>query len=239
MKYKVLITSSGTGSRLGKLTSDKNKSLVKVGDAEVILHIIRSYPEDSEFIITIGYLGDGVRSFLRQELPHRNITFVDVDLYEGKGSSLGYSLLKAEEAIDCSFIFHCNDTLVFEEIPIYFSENWIGWSRGKSDRLFSHDTYSSIKIIEGQVSKIYPKGQGKSNSLHIGLVGIADHQEFFKDLRDVWKKNPLDASLNDVSAINVMITKGYGFAAKEFSSWLDTGNLPSLVFAESQVAVPD
>lgn len=235
MKYKVLITSSGTGSRLGKLTKRKNKSLVKVGGEEVILRTINSYPDTSEFVITIGYLGDEVRKFVEKNLPDKKITFVEVNCYQGKGSSLGYSLLSAENNIDCPFVFHCNDTLVFEAIPVSFSNNWVGWAKGNNNSLFSNKTYSSLHIENQEVSKIFPKGVGDSDKLHIGLVGIHDYKLFFQRLRQLWEYDPLDSTLNDVAAINLMIDSNVKFTAKEFSTWLDTGNPESLHFAEERI----
>ena len=55
--YKVLLTTSGLGSRLGNLTKFTNKSLVRVGDKPVISHIIESYPDDVEFVVTLGQIG--------------------------------------------------------------------------------------------------------------------------------------------------------------------------------------
>lgn len=239
MKYKVLISSSGTGSRLGELTKNKNKSLVKVGNVEVILRTIHSYPDSSEFIITLGYKGDDVEKFVKEKLPNRSISFVEVDLYEGKGSSLGYSLLAAESSIDCPFIFHCNDTLVFEKIPTDFSSNWIGWSKGGDDSLFSNKTYSSLEVNNGEVSKIFAKAEGYSHKLHIGLVGISDYAQFFQELRSLWQKNPNDSTLNDVSAIRKMIESGVSFTAKEFPTWLDTGNPTSLKHTEEWLRTAD
>ena len=50
MKYKVLITTSGIGSRLGDLTDFTNKSLVRIGDKPAISHIIDMYPVDTNFV---------------------------------------------------------------------------------------------------------------------------------------------------------------------------------------------
>jgi len=63
VEYKVLITTSGIGSRLGKLTNYTNKCLVRVGDIPAISHIIESYPIETKFVITLGYDGDYVRQF--------------------------------------------------------------------------------------------------------------------------------------------------------------------------------
>ena len=52
-EHKVLITTSGIGSRLGKLTDFTNKSLVRIGDKPAISHIIEYYSEDTSFVISI------------------------------------------------------------------------------------------------------------------------------------------------------------------------------------------
>jgi NDP-sugar pyrophosphorylase family protein len=92
---RVLITTSGTGSRLGTLTTNTNKSLVQVGDKYAICHIIENYNDDAEFVITLGYYGNYVKDFLELAYPMKKIHYVYVDKYEGAGSSLGYSMLQA------------------------------------------------------------------------------------------------------------------------------------------------
>ena len=44
--YKVLITASGLGSRLGNLTKFTNKGLVRIGKKPALSYIIESYPDD-------------------------------------------------------------------------------------------------------------------------------------------------------------------------------------------------
>ena len=46
--YKVLITASGLGSRLGNLTKFTNKGLVRIGKKPALSYIIESYPDDVE-----------------------------------------------------------------------------------------------------------------------------------------------------------------------------------------------
>ena len=61
--YKVLITTSGIGRRLGDLTKYTNKSLIKVSDKLAICHIIERYNKNVEFVITLGYYGNLVKDF--------------------------------------------------------------------------------------------------------------------------------------------------------------------------------
>jgi len=92
-EYKVLITTSGLGSRLGNLTDYTNKCLIRVADKPAISYIIESYPTNIEFVITLGHFGSHVKQFLELAYPNHKFTFVEVDKYKGEGSSLGYSIL--------------------------------------------------------------------------------------------------------------------------------------------------
>ena len=112
MKYKVLLLTSGIGSRLGNITQYTNKSLVRIGKKPAICHIIDCYAEDVEFVITLGYFGDQVKELLELAYPDRKFTFVWVDNYDGPGSSLIYSLLQAKDVVDCPFVFQTCDTLI-------------------------------------------------------------------------------------------------------------------------------
>ena len=82
--YKVLLTTSGIGSRLGELTDFTNKALVRLGDKPSISHIIDSYPKDIEIVVTLGYYGNHVSDFLKLVYPDRKITFVDVPNFPEK-----------------------------------------------------------------------------------------------------------------------------------------------------------
>jgi hypothetical protein len=63
---------------------------------------------------------------------------VDVDLYEGPGSGLGYTILKCEQYLQCPFIFCTNDTIVIEDIPKP-DHNWIGY-----DEVYDNDLYRTF-----------------------------------------------------------------------------------------------
>ena len=60
----VLIPSAGVGSRLDYHTQHYNKAMIQIGDVPVISHIIESYPENTEFIIMLGYKGEHIKQYL-------------------------------------------------------------------------------------------------------------------------------------------------------------------------------
>ena len=74
--YKVLVTTSGVGSRLGQITDYTNKSLVTIGDKPAISHIIESYPSDITMVVTLGYFGNHVQEYLQLCYPERSFEFI-------------------------------------------------------------------------------------------------------------------------------------------------------------------
>lgn len=222
MKHRVLITTSGIGSRLGNLTKHTNKCLIRIKEKPVISYIIEGYPKSTEFVITLGYFGNHVREFLEIAYPQRKFIFVNVDKYQGKGSSLLYSMLKARKFLQMPFIFHASDTLVFEKVPSP-SKNWAAGFKGTNSAI-----YRSFDVIDGFVEKIYDKGIINPDLLHIGLVGVFDYKEFWKEASKIYKKDGNDQSLSDVHIIEKALNKGKRFHAIEFKEWNDTGNAQSL-----------
>lgn len=156
--YKVLITTSGTGSRLGNLTKETNKSLVLLQGKPIIDYIIESYPKEIELVFTLGYFGDKVKEYLIKQYPDKKLTFVWIDKYQGEGSSLGYSMLQAKDQLQCPFIFHCNDTIVVGKIPLPVNFNWNGGSKGLNPEIFNTNFLSSFTIENGYVKIMNRKG---------------------------------------------------------------------------------
>lgn len=228
--YKVLITTSGLGTRLGELTEYTNKSLVRVGKKPALSYIIESYPKDIEFVITTGHYGNQVKEFVKLAYPDRKITFVDVDKYEGLGSSLGYSMLQAKDHLQCPFIFHAGDTIVKGEILSPLEKNWNGGFQGKSTA-----QYTSFKVINEKIPFINEKGATDFDLIHIGLVGIKDYKIFWQELEKLYKENPNDSALNDTRVLNQMFKRGITFYAKKFSVWFDVGNSEGLNYTRNHI----
>ena len=220
--YKIVIPCAGTGSRLGNITKDINKALVTVGDLPVIARIIRQFPHDVEFIILLGYKGKLVKQVVDVLFPNHQITYVDVDRYEGPGSGLGYSLKKAKHLLQTPFIFIPNDTIVQNQDinldPTKFG-NWIGYSLGGELFGGSRAQYRGITKDQNHVlTKVLPKDID-SSFLYTGICGIFDYEAFW------------DAMENDQA---VDVGEAYGInslknvTCHEIENWFDCGNQSEL-----------
>ena len=233
MKYKVLITTSGLGQRLGELTKYTNKSLIRIGKKPAISYIIEAYPNDTEFLITIGHFGNQIKDFIKIAYPNSKVTFVEIDKYQGSGSSLGYSMLAAKKYLQCPFIFHASDTIVTEQIPAP-NKNWNGGFIGTNSA-----SYSTFSVSKNVVGLINDKGALDYDFIHIGLVGIKDFKSFWYNLESLYLgsiyKDSNDTSLNDCKVLNVMIEEGKKFELCEFKNWLDIGNVDGLNKAREKI----
>jgi choline kinase len=219
--YKVLITTSGLGTRLGNLTDYTNKALIRVTDKPVISYIIESYPKDTSFIITLGYYGTHVKQFLSLAYPDRNFTYVEIDKYQGEGSSLGYSILQCRNVIDRPFIFHASDTILKDfKIPC-LENNWIVGSY-KEDS----SQYRTLNLSNEKILKINEKGELGYDFSYVGVAGIKDFESFFINLDMLISNNHVDTS--DIHVINEMLLDK-DFYYKHADNWYDMGNTAELI----------
>ena len=89
--------------------------MIQLGDTPVISKIIDSYPKKTKFIVITGYKGVHIKEYLRLVYPKRNIKIINVDLFEGPGSGLSYTLSKSLKFINEPFFFHANDTILTDK----------------------------------------------------------------------------------------------------------------------------
>jgi hypothetical protein len=227
---KVLITTSGVGSRLGEITKYMNKALVRVGPKPVISYIVESYPQDTRYVITLGYFGKIVREYLEIAYPTRNFEFVLVDKYEGDGSSLLYSMLQARKLLEEPFIYHACDTIT-DPINCYPDYNWIGGIRGGGS-----SAYASFSTLGSRVTEMHSKGFSNSDYLHVGLIGIKDFREFWNKAEEIYEKKPNDSAIGDVDVLEHLVCLGH-YKVQELKTWFDIGNLGSL--SDARAALKD
>ncbi len=216
--YKVVIPSAGKGTRLKDLSKHINKALVSVNQKPSISYVVEKFHEDIEIVIPLGFKGSDIRDFLEIAYPNRKFTFVDVDIFEGPGSGLGYSLLKCEEFLQCPFIFVPNDSILEEEIPEPDS-NWMGYSS-----LHTSEEYRSISIMDGNVDNILPKGSSGEIFPYIGLCAIKDYELFWEYMNEGKSKGSIE--IGESYGLKMLLSNS-NIKAKKFT-WHDTGNLAAL-----------
>lgn len=226
-EYKVLLTTSGLGSRLGNLTKFTNKSLVRIGDKPVISHIIETYPEDVEFVVTLGHYGSQVQQYLTLAHPERNIQFVEVDTYMGEGSSLLYSISLCEEYLQSPFIFHACDTILPKNYiqDVDFSTNWSIGGVGDNSQ-----SYRTINCVNGKIASINEKGEQNFDFVYVGVSGIQQYEVFWNTCRTILQT----VKTSDLSDCHV-IRKMNDFSVIKIDEWYDIGNIDALRRTRSKI----
>jgi NDP-sugar pyrophosphorylase family protein/thiamine kinase-like enzyme len=237
MKFKVLITTSGIGSRLGEYTRYTNKTLLRIGKKPVISHIIEGYPVDTHFVVTLGYFGEQVKNYLEIAYPNRIFEFVVVDNFQGDGSSLLYSMTCAKDKLQLPFIFHASDTIVQDNLPI---PNY-NWNAGFSGSGSSH--YSSFDVSGNNVNVFYEKGNLSPDFLHIGIVGINNYELFWRLAEKTLNENEYSHSLSDIDVLKQFINTDKVLLT-HCKTWFDVGNVEKIkeakkYFSDSKFHVLD
>jgi len=223
---KILITTSGTGSRLGNLTKYTNKTLLRVGNKLTINHIIDHYPQNSEFIITLGYFGNFVKQYLNLCYPNYNFTFVNVDKFKGPGSSLGYSLYQTKNIIKEPFIFHCCDSIITDKFDISKLKNNTFFVYKPTKKNYNmNNLYSTIiSKNDKDILKINKKGYPEFDYIYIGISFIKNFKMFFNILEDLIKKNTFKNSLSDIHVAQEILKKN-SFNYLLVKNWYDMGTM--------------
>lgn len=224
MSFKVLITTSGIGSRLGDLTDFTNKCLVRISDKPAISHIIEKYPKNTKFVITLGHFGNQVKDFLEIAYPKYNFEFVEVDKYTGTGTSLAYSILQAKDYLQCPFIFNACDTIL-DDKPFALEKIKENFCLGS--KVEDSSQYSTLLIDKGRVLSIKNKGEKDYDAAYIGICGIKDYKLFWDKLERAYSLQSSDTSLFDGTAINEMIPE-VKFKYIQTDKWFDMGNIGEL-----------
>ncbi len=214
MAYTVFIPTAGTGSRLGGITKYLNKSLVSIGNKPTITRIFEMFPEDTRYVIALGYKGELVREYLSLAHPEKDITLVDIYPYEGSGSGLGFTMLSCAKYLQEPFVFCSCDTLVAERIPAP-DHNWMGYDN--RDNVSQYRTLSFTS--EGKIWQINEKGKNPEShpEPYIGLAGIHDYKAFWNAMTDHQAQ-----SVAEGEAFGLRQLLPHGVAAHKFT-WFDTG----------------
>ena len=215
---KVLIPMAGTGTRLGYLTEYLNKALVDISGKPAISRIIDNFPNNTEFVIVLGYKGELVKQFLHLCYPDRIFYFTEVSKYEGEGSGLGLTILAAEKYLQEPFVFCACDTITDEKIT-YPEKNTAYYAQREKK-----NQYRTLDIIGNKVTSVLEKDNAKETSMpYTGLCCIKDYDLFWKEMHEGKKQA---VNLGESYVLKKFAQNGILYAQK--INWFDTGNIEEL-----------
>lgn len=227
-KLTVVIPAAGLGSRLTTFTKNYSKAMCTVGKLPVVSHIINQFNHDDEIIVLLGYKGDLLKQVINACHPDMNITFIEVDKYDGDGSGLGYSLSCAYHLLQRPFMFWCCDTLLptFNINLCDYNKDWSVVS-ACSDNF---DSYRHMKVNgSNHVIGILPKDVPRKHGIYsyVGVSFVHSYNDFWKawhDNQDNFIAHGEVCGLMNLHRLDAYFT----------DKWIDTGNRESLEQAKRE-----
>lgn len=221
METTVIIPTAGTGSRMGNYTKNLNKALLPYKDKPILAHIIDQFPNDTNFIIPLGFLADQVVDFCKVAYKEKSITFLDV-AWDTEESGTGYTLLQCKDYISGPFWYIPCDTY-FNEPVLNKTSEFDCYFTKQVNQSDSH-LYTMFEVNDSTIQDItFKKTQPSSWHAFTGLMYIHDWDGFFSDL----------AKLRTNEFIGVI---NPGARYKGLQTWQDFGNpeIYKLALAKSQ-----
>lgn len=109
---QAVILAAGLGTRMGELTKNTPKPLLKIQDKTLLEHnLIAMPPEIDEVVLVVGYLHEQIKSYIGEQFLGKKITYVHQDELKGTGHAL--SLCKGVLAE--RFLVIMGDDLYYEK----------------------------------------------------------------------------------------------------------------------------
>ena len=141
---KVVILCGGKGTRLREKTEFMPKPLIRVGGMPILWHIMKHYSHHGykDFILCLGYKGNMIKEYFKDNNENWNIEFVDT----GEDSTKAERLMKIKDYINTEkFLAAYGDDI--SDININETVNF-HLKHGKMVTLTAIPLYSNFGILE-------------------------------------------------------------------------------------------
>jgi choline kinase/quercetin dioxygenase-like cupin family protein len=210
----VCIIAAGTGSRLGEISKNCHKTLLPYDEKAILSHIIDKFSLNVQIVIAVGYLKEQIIEYVNYYHSDRNIKFVDVDNYEGKGSGPAYSLECCRSFLQRPFYFCVSDFFTEDNLQneLLKTENWMGISSTETPEI-----YSTVDIENGKIKKLINKSKHGFLNAFTGLFYMYDYNLFWESFdKHVDENKEIIDVFKDIESFNFNIKN---------LDWKDTGTL--------------
>ncbi|MCC9169128.1 sugar phosphate nucleotidyltransferase [Pontibacter harenae] len=232
---KVVIPVAGVGSRLRPHTHTQPKSLVPVADNTILGHIIEKLLQAgiTDFVFVIGYLGEKIENYVRQNYPQVKVEFVVQEPREGLGHAIWVARHTFEE--EESVLIMLGDAIVETNLQevIKAPHSVLGVKKVSKPSLFGVTEMGADEFVVKVVEK--PKIP-KSNFALVGLYKIVEPKKLVESLEyiiqeDIRTQN--EYHLTD--ALMHMIRNGAKMVTWDVDQWFDCGRKETLLEANARL----
>jgi glucose-1-phosphate thymidylyltransferase len=228
---KIVIPMGGLGTRLRPHTWSKPKQLIGLAGKTVLGHVLDTFSTlpaelDIELINIVGYLGDQIEVYMRENYPHLRSHYV---LQENpKGQS--HAIYLARHHLNGPMLMVFSDTLIEADLSFLANEqaDAVAWVKSVPDpRRFGVAEVGS----DGWVKRLVEKPQDVSNNLAVvGCYYFKRSEDLVKAIqKQINRKVQLKGEYYLVDAINIMLEGGMKMRVQAVDTWLDAGTSEALL----------
>ncbi len=109
---QAVILAAGMGTRMGELTKNTPKPLLKIQDLTLLEHNLRALPaEIDEVVLVVGYLAEQIKHQIGEEFMGKKVTYI----YQIGLKGTGHALSLCKEALRDRFLVLMGDDLYGRE----------------------------------------------------------------------------------------------------------------------------
>ena len=224
---RAVIPAAGFGTRLKPHTFSLPKVLLNVGGKPILGHIIENLLSENinKATFVIGYLGEQIMNYVRNEYPALKSDFVEQTEMLG----LGHAIYEAIPTFDDDEVFIIlGDTIFDVELKKVFKnkQSALGVKYVEDPRRFGVAILEDNKIV-----KLVEKSQTPvSNLALVGLYYIANSKILEESLKELFQKGiKTRGEYQLTDALQLMIEKGENITTFDVEGWYDCGKPETLL----------
>lgn len=218
---KVVIPMAGYGTRMRPHTYSRPKPLLTVAGHPMLKHLIDALEglDIDEYIFIVGYLGDQIEAWVRENYDFKS-TFVVQDELIGQADAI----YRAKDHLDGPAIILFSDTFYkgdMDAINQTTADGLVFVREVEDPRRFGVVDLNDEGRVTGFIEK--PDSMENKNAL-IGLYYIRDSADLIKAIETQMDRNQMTkGEFYIADAFQIMIDEGADFRIEEVDVWLDTG----------------
>lgn len=225
---KVIVPAAGVGTRLRPHTHTLPKALLYVAGRPIISHILDEVVklDISSVVLIIGYKGELIEKYIREEYPDLAVDFV----VQTKRKGIGHAIYLTREVADTdeSLLVILGDTVIRTDLGriTASTESALGVKEVADPRRFG-----VAEVTGGRVVKLVEKPENpKSNLAMVGLYYLKDAHLLFRTLQEQQQRDIRNHGEYQITdALQMMIDGGTKFAPFEIEEWFDCGKAETLL----------
>jgi len=227
----IVIPMGGLGKRLRPHTWSKPKQLVSVAGKAVLGHVFDTFatvpdPDQVELINIVGYLGEQIEAYMKENYPQVKAHFVIQE--DPRGQS--HAIYLAREYLHGPMLMVFADTLVETDLSFLSHEtaDAVAWVKPVPDpRRFG------VAVVgpDGWVTQLIEKPQDMNNRLAVvGFYYFKSAEALISAIEEQMRRDiQLKGEYFLADAVNIMLERGLKMRVEKVDVWLDAGTVEALL----------